>query len=318
MANKEHLELLRRGIDVWNQWRKEHPDVRPDFSGESLGVDYLALANLEGANLRGTEFAATWMNSTILRGADLSGANISESDFIGVDLSYAQLDGTDLSYTSFIGTNVEGARISNCYIYGISVWDLKGEPAEQSNLAIMQQPRITVDKIEVAQFIYLLLNNQSLRDVIDTVTSKVVLILGRFTPERKAVLNAIQDELRKQNYLPILFDFDVPENRDITETVTLLARMSKFIIADLTDPSSIPKELEAIVPTLAVPVQPLIQGQARPYSMFRDYWKYDWVLEVYRYNDTRELLASLDKKVIAPAIIKLNEIEERRNRRSAV
>ena len=44
-----------------------------------------------------------------------------------------------------------------------------------------------VDDLEVAQFIYLLLNNQNVRQVIDTITSKIVLILGRFTPERKAV-----------------------------------------------------------------------------------------------------------------------------------
>jgi len=39
--------------------------------------------------------------------------------------------------------------------------------------------------------------------------------------------------------------------------------MARFIIADLTDPRSIPKELEAIVPGLAVPVQPLLEGSTR-------------------------------------------------------
>ena len=57
---------------------------------------------------------------------------------------------------------------------------------------------------------------------------------------------------------------------------------ASFIIADLTDPSSIPKELEAIVPGLAVPVQPLLEGASRPYSMFKDYWKYDWVSRLRR------------------------------------
>ena len=57
------------------------------------------------------------------------------------------------------------------------------------------------------------------------------------------------------------------------------AELARFIIADLTDPSSIPKELEAIVRGLAVPVQPLLEGSAKPYAMFKDYWKYDWVLQ---------------------------------------
>ena len=36
-----------------------------------------------------------------------------------------------------------------------------------------------------------MLHNQKIRDVIDTITSKAVLILGRFTDERKAVLDAL-------------------------------------------------------------------------------------------------------------------------------
>jgi hypothetical protein len=107
------------------------------------------------------------------------------------------------------------------------------------------EPTLTVDNIEVAQSIYLMLNSQKVRNVIDTITSKAVLILGRFTDERKAVLDALRAELRKRDYLPLLFEFNVPATRDITETVSLLARMARFIIADLTDPSSIPKELEA-------------------------------------------------------------------------
>jgi hypothetical protein len=69
---------------------------------------------------------------------------------------------------------------------------------------------ITLDELEVAQFIYLLLNNKRLRKVIDTITSKVVLILGRFTPERKAILDALREELRRRDYLPVLFDFENP------------------------------------------------------------------------------------------------------------
>jgi len=163
----------------------------------------------------------------------------------------------------------------DCRVYGVSAWRVKLDGAKQQNLIITAENErdITVDNIEVAQFIYLLLHNEKIRDVIDTITSKAVLILGRFTDERKAVLDAMREELRKRDYLPILFDFAVPATRDITETVSLLARMARFSIADLTDPSSIPKELEAIVPGLAVPVQPLLEGSSQPYAMFTDYWQ---------------------------------------------
>jgi hypothetical protein len=163
------------------------------------------------------------------------------------------------------------------------------------------EPEITVDNIEVAQFIYLMLYNQKIRDVIDTITSKAVLILGRFTDERKAVLDALREELRKRNYLPILFDFSVPATRDITETISLLARMARFVVADITDAKSIPQELSMIVPDLpSVPVQPLLLEGSAEYSMFEHFKRYPWVLETYRYPSLEHLIADLAEHVIGP------------------
>ena len=158
-----------------------------------------------------------------------------------------------------------------------------------------------------------MLNNKKIRNVINTITSKAVLILGRYTDKRKAVLNAIREELRKRNYLPIVFDFELPARQNLTETVTLLARMARFIIADLTDPSSIPQELQAIIPTVRVPIQPLLLEGSSLYSMFKDFdpRDYHWVLPVYRYKEPEQLLAKL-ADVIAPAEGKADALEKRR------
>ena len=115
-----------------------------------------------------------------------------------------------------------------------------------------------------------------------------------------------------ESVLPILFDFNVPATRDITETVSLLARMARFIIADLTDPSSIPQELQAIIPSVRVPVQPLLLEGSSLYSMFKDFEDYHWVLPVYQYKEPEQLLATLAEKVIAPAEGKVKALEERR------
>jgi hypothetical protein len=204
-----------------------------------------------------------------------------------------------------VETILEGTDVSNSVIYGISAWDLKtNEDTTQLNLVITQpnEPAITVDNLEVAQFVYLLLNNRKIRSFIDTITSKVVLILGRFTGERKAVLDAIRDELRKQDYLPVLFDFDKPASRDLTETISTLAHMARFIIADITDAKSIPQELQVIVPNLpSVPVQPLLLGSSTEYGMFEHFKRYHWVLPICQYNDPDELIQSIQVRVIAPA-----------------
>jgi hypothetical protein len=174
---------------------------------------------------------------------------------------------------------------------------------------------ITVDDLEVAQFVYLLLNNKRVRTVIDTITTKVVLILGRFTPERKAILDAVRDELRKRNYLPILFDFEKPTHRDLTETVSTLAHMARFVVADITDARSIPQELLAIVPNLpSVPVQPLLLESQQEYGMFEHFRRYPWVLEPVLYQDQDHLLAMIADKVIGPAETNSNEQLRKRSR----
>ena len=146
---------------------------------------------------------------------------------------------------------------------------------------------------------------------ITTITSKAVLILGRFTPERKSVLDALRKDLRKQGFLPILFDFDKPAS--LTETVSTLAHLARFVIADITDAKSIPQELQHIVPNLpSLPVQPIILSSQNEYGMFNDFRDYPWVLPLYGYDSLKALLAVLEEKVIEPAVHKAEEIEEQR------
>ncbi len=148
----------------------------------------------------------------------------------------------------------------------------------------------------------MLLNNQKIKNAIDTITSKAVLILGRFTEERKKVLDAIREELRQRGYVPILFDFEPSASRDLTETIQLLANMARFVIADLTEAKSIPQELSHIIPLLpSVPVQPILLASQREYAMFDDWRSFNSVLPEFLYEDETHLIDNLETKVILPA-----------------
>lgn len=290
-----------------------------DLFGADLCGAYLTRANfteaqLQEVNLNGAYLGTANLFRAFLCRANLVAANLYEADLRKANLSDANLSGADLSRSKLIGADISGAQLSracleradltSCRVYGISAWDVRAEGAIQKDLIITPsgQPIITVDNLDVAQFIYLLLNNEKLRQVIDTITSKVVLILGRFVDERKKILDAIREELRKRDYAPILFDFEKPASRDATETISTLAHMARFVIADITDAKSIPQELERIVPDLpSVPVQPLLAASETEYGMFEHFRRYPWVLEVYRYDNLDRLLASLREKVIAPA-----------------
>ena len=200
-------------------------------------------------------------------------------------------------------TNFAGANLTGCQVYGIAAWDLNLVGAQQAELVITpaREPVITVDNLEVAQFIYLLLHNEKIRDVIETVTSKAVLILGRYTPERKAVLDALREALRARDRLPIVFDFTRPGSQTTLETVSTLAHMARFVIADLTDAKSVLQELQAIVPSSpSVLVQPLLLASQEEPGMFDFFRRFPWVLKPYRYHSQEEMLAALDAKIIAP------------------
>jgi len=272
-----------------------------DMSGAVLSLAYLEKTNLSGAKLIHAQ----------LIDAHLQGANLSETDFTCADVS-----GADLRTTVMVKTNFSKAILSGCRVYGIAAWNTIFDNTTQTDLIITDEgePIITVDKLEVAQFIYLLLNNEKLRDVIDTITSKAVLILGRFTPERKSVLDAIRGELRKWNYAPILFDCEKPSNRKLTETVITLAGMARFVIADLADPNSIPHELTSFIEKFrTLPVQPIfcpVPGHSDPYPMFEDYSDLPHVLKVYRYENKDELIKSLYQNVIIPAEKKVKELRK--------
>ena len=194
------------------------------------------------------------------------------------------------------------ADLTGAKIFGISAWKLNLEGATQKDLVIsspFDQTTTTVDDIEMGQFLYLLLDNRKIRRVIDNITTKVVLILGSFTPERKAILDAIREELRARNYLPVLFDFHGSDNRDLTETVSTLAHMAKFIIADLTDAKSLPQELMRIVPVLpSVPVQPILLSTEHEWGMYETFTRYPWVLPIVNYDCLDEAIESFKDKII--------------------
>ena len=426
MANQEHLDILKRGVEIWNQWREEHSDIQPNLSGANLFQADLLLADLSGANLSGAWLSRATLNGADLRGAnlsaaglsdadllnafisradlsdaDLTGADLSGSDLRGANLSEATLKGADLSgdilsranlsgadltgarlfgadltdadlreatlfqanlssahltgadlreatlfqanlsdadlsktdlretilreanlreanlshanlreanlsRATLVETNLEDAILTGCHVYGIAVWNVKLEGVTQDSLIITSEyeATITVDNLEVAQFIYLLLNNPKIREVIDTIAKKAVLILGRFTPERKAVLDAIREKLRSLNFLPIVFDFERPTAHDFTETIMTLAGLSCFIIADITNPKSSPLELQATVLNYMTPFVPIIQEGEQPFSMFTDLQnRYrDWVLDTLLYDTPSNLINVLERAVVQPAL----------------
>jgi hypothetical protein len=318
----EHLRELHKGKEAWNQWRRDHQiqpmlagvDKSRDLAGCQLeGYDF-SYANLCEAQLRGVHLEGANFHQAILAGADLSDAHLEGANFCRTDLyktifRNAKLKGANLQGVQLAKTDLTGADLRDCKVYGMSAWDLELAGTQQENLIIRYTPvaehtgqevEVVVDGLDLAAFMYFTLNNRNIARIIEVANRKWVLILGRFT-ERKNVLEAVAKALKQEQFIPIIFDFGRPEQRDLIETIILLAGMSAFVIAEITHPQSTPLELQAIASNYGVPIFPVIQDRARPFGMFSGLRKFRWVFPPLTYKSTDDLIAQLPDKVITPA-----------------
>ena len=311
-------------LDLYNAQLKRSQLQLAELISADLWNANLTGACLDGAKLRGAYLATTTLNGASLRGADLQGAYLWGTKLKGADLKGANLIGAVLRETDF--TN---ATLSNCKVYSTAVWDVKGEPKEQDNLAISRpdlpdEPEFTVDKLETAHFIYMIRQHEKLREIIRESTSKVVLILGRFTKKRYGVLKAVQKELQaykdeegKGKYIPVMFDFD-PKSRDLMETVQILVGLSRFVIADVSNPKGVLVELATIVPHWEVPVKLIIDKSSsqKQVRMLAPLTKYKWIdNKIFRYDDSRQLCHALKTQVIDPVEDMVRQFQATKARR---
>ncbi|RCJ26183.1 hypothetical protein A6770_26590 [Nostoc minutum NIES-26] len=117
MVDHKHLAVLKQGVNYWNDWRQNNPDVIPDLSKVDLkGID-LKRINLRGANLSKTDFTGAY-----LRDADFRRANFYETLFDNANLnrtnfSVTKLSGASLNEANFMEANFIEADFSGCQFY---------------------------------------------------------------------------------------------------------------------------------------------------------------------------------------------------------
>src|SRR5437870_1491146 len=100
MANREHLEILKQGVEVWNTWRKQKQE-RGDLDLASYVIHLLdedITPDLSEVDLSGMTLSDADLSQAILRDSNLSGVNLHAASLVGADLSGACLRDAQLGF----------------------------------------------------------------------------------------------------------------------------------------------------------------------------------------------------------------------------
>ncbi|HEV2582628.1 MAG TPA: pentapeptide repeat-containing protein, partial [Ktedonobacteraceae bacterium] len=254
-------------------------------------------ADLSGANLTGTDLSEAVLNRSRLIGANLSAATLRDADLQdatlrGANLSGANLQGANLRYTVLADADLSGADLTGCAIYGVSAWNTRLHGAIQARLDLtdspapghpVSQPAITVGHLAAAQLLHLLSQNAYTPAVHSALSRHIVLILGRFPPERQQTLQAIRHDLWERNYVPVFVDVLALEEQAHAGLIDVLIGMASGVLVDLSDAPY----AEVMFPRRPIPVQPvLVEGQVarEVFPLF-----YHQLLPLSRYESTEGL-----------------------------
>lgn len=178
-------------------------------------------------------------------------------------------------------------------------------PCVEGSAIWRRQQRVRAERTQTIQGLAERLDGEGVSRMLSDIAARSVLILGRFTAQRKVILDAIRKALATppRQYVPIVFDFEKPGDRTLIGSILRFASVSRFVIADLSDPKSVPAELQAIVPQfVSLPVMLIIEATQREYAVADDILSRQSVKKpVVPYRDEAHLIAILDAEILASA-----------------
>ena len=251
MPNQEHFEIVKQGVDEWNQWRKENPEIEPDLSEIDLSDLKLNNANLSDTDLRrsilrNTDFRGASLvradlraaninkasfnlaklrkanfSEAYLRESDLSEADLTRAYFIRADLVRVDLWGTDLTKADFrwaylIGTDLKQANLTRA--------DLRWAHLSESNL---NQTNLNKANLVKASIIKTNLHHASLKNVmlawtnfgdVDLSLTKELFTAQHFGPSSIG----IDTVMRSDGKIPETFLRETGVSENIIQNVALL------------------------------------------------------------------------------------------------
>ena len=272
--------------------------------------------NFEVSTLRGARFRRASLVRARFHRAYLREANLSGADLSSAWLRFATLDdascqdtvfsGADLRHAAMVSTDLRGATLIDVQVFGISAWSIQTDARTRQELIVAAgnagSAPLRAHDLQTAQLLALMLDGSGVRRLLDSVTSKLVMILGSFSAEEKPALDAVRSALQARGYVAVTFDFERPSERDFAETVTTLAGLCRFVVADFTNAKEVRAEVAQVhAQYRRVPIIPIAKaGVALPITM-ANVFSPDELDGLVRYTDIADLLTKVQPSIVEPA-----------------
>jgi hypothetical protein len=170
MANPEHLQILKQGVEAWNAWYNQHRPIEPDLTNPTLSIHDVLEANLAEialnvANLCEAHLVGPTLTGATLIGANLRGANLHRADFIMAHLDHANLSGATLVQAFLMGAKLADADLTGANLSGADLTgaDLTGASLSRASLAETDLSGADLSKVQLFDTIFA---NTNLTDVV--------------------------------------------------------------------------------------------------------------------------------------------------------
>ena len=307
-ANFEKADLTNARFDEANLIAATLKEA--NLSGALLSSSTLTFTNFDLANLTSAFLSDARCFRASFLGATLVNASLTESSFFETDLSGADLRECRFNYSRWVSSSFRNANLSNCRVHGLTAFNIDLSNALQRNLSISSpgEPSILVDNVDFAQFVFMILQTQLLHHLVSSIVARVVLVIGDFIPSRTSVLNALREELRTQNYAPVVVQFPDSRKGEEPDKIAILSRLAKFIITDVPNSHDSTHQLKDLMAKVNIPIQLIHQGTKQQYEALRQQIESPLLLRGSSYMDADELSALLRDRVIAEAESRAQEL----------
>ena len=103
----DSFEILQKGVNAWNAWRKDNPGIQPVFEGKIIKNLNLEKAELYRSKFINCQIVASNFYGAIINRAEIINTRIDNSIFCNSDFFGAKISDSEINHSDFSKIEIE-------------------------------------------------------------------------------------------------------------------------------------------------------------------------------------------------------------------